>query len=106
MGPYLDVFAAYLTGPTSPETRAAARLLDVLDALKPLGPFWPEADLGPQNLTGRAPFAIAKDFVSPTDLAWTDVPHDDFDVADPKALAAPWLYAVVPPSGRFLKLDP
>jgi hypothetical protein len=106
MGPYLDVFAAYLTGPTSAETRAAARLLDVVDALKPLGPFWPEADLGPRAMTGRAPFVPAEDFVSPTDLAWSDVAHDDFAVADPKAIAAPWIYAVVPPNGRFIKLEP
>ncbi|MDB5098441.1 MAG: hypothetical protein JWM80_2862 [Cyanobacteria bacterium RYN_339] len=104
MGPYVDVFAAYLTGPNSAETRAAARLLDVLDALKPLGPFWPSSDLGPQNLPGRAPWTVANDFVSPTDLAWTDVPHDDFNTVEPKALLTPWLYAVVPADGRFIKL--
>jgi hypothetical protein len=106
MGPYVDVFAAYLTGPNSAETRAAARLLDVMDALKPLGPFWPNADLGPQHLPGRAPWTVAADFVSPTDLAWTDLPHDDFNTVEPRAIANPWLYAVVPPDGRFIKLAP
>jgi len=60
--------------------------------------------VGPRTLPGHAPFNIAADFESPTDLAWSGVPYEDFDVADPKALAAPWLYAVVPPSGKFLTI--
>jgi len=91
--PYADDLTAFLTGPKSGATIATARFLDALV------PQFPPAKFGPKHLPGRAPWAIDPAFVSPTDLAWAGLPHQDFNVKGP--LDPPWPGAIVPADHHY-----
>lgn len=90
--PHLQTLTTFLFGENDPRTKQVKSALDVLDGLArdahhvPLvGKFWP--------LPERARPAVNRDFVSPTDLAWADLPHYDYNVKPEtpidKELAAP-----------------
>ena len=77
--PHMETTAKVLFGPDDPRTLQARQALDTLDGLArdarriPLvGRLWP--------LPSRERAAINRDFVSPTDLGWADLPHWDFNV--------------------------
>lgn len=79
--PYSETFAGYLFGPKDYRTQSVGKLLDTLDWIKAHAPKLPiVGDLGLSHLPARAKPQIKTDFVSPSDLAWADVPHDDFNV--------------------------
>lgn len=77
--PHADTLTRFAFGPNDPRSRRIQTSLDQLDGLARdarrvpgLGAFWP--------LPSRAPVQVSRDFVSPTDLAWADMPHWDFAV--------------------------
>ena len=81
MLPYAEALLAYERGPKDPFTIAAGDVLDVLAwgrdnaiALMLTG------GLGFRPLPVRTHLRIKTDFVSPTDLAWANVVHSDFNV--------------------------
>ncbi|HEY9855344.1 MAG TPA: YiiX/YebB-like N1pC/P60 family cysteine hydrolase [Stenomitos sp.] len=79
--PYSETFAGYLFGPKDSRTESVGKLLDTIDWVKAHAPKLPiVGDLGLSHLPARAKPQIKKDFVSPSDLAWADVPHSDFNV--------------------------
>lgn len=77
--PHLDVLTGFFFGAKDPRTQAASKTLDSLDALArdmrrlPLvGRFWP--------LPARPHHEATRNFISPTDLGWADLPHWDYNV--------------------------
>ncbi len=69
--PFADALAALTTGRRSPFTAAAGLGLDALDLLHASG-----LTAAPR----RASRLPDDDFVSPSDLAWAAIPHQDFNV--------------------------
>jgi hypothetical protein len=69
-----------------------------------LAPHWPAHGFGLADLPARAPFTADLDFVSPSDLAYSGMPHEDFNSRSGESLDAPWPHAVVPPDGHYGKL--
>lgn len=79
--PHSEVLASFMFGPKDGRTQMAGKVLDSLDWLKKNMPDLPViGDLGLSNLPERAKPALKTDFVSPTDLAWADMPHADYNV--------------------------
>lgn len=79
--PHSEVFASFLYGPKDGRTQMAGKVLDSLDWLKKNVPDLPViGDLGLSKLPERAKPALKSDFVSPTDLAWADLSHADYNV--------------------------
>jgi len=77
--PHAETLTRFAFGPEDPRSRRIHASLDQLDGLArdarrvpALGSLWP--------LPSRAPVQVSSDFVSPTDLAWADLPHWDFAV--------------------------
>lgn len=99
--PYADALSAYITGPHSSETKAVARFLDLLDAVRHLAPHWGRPGFSPVDLPGRAPWLADGDMESPTDLAWSSLPHEDYHVLPGWPVNPPWPYAIVPENGHF-----
>lgn len=89
--PYADVLAALFTGPDSGLTHTTASALRALDQL---------------HLPLRAPWTTLSDVITPTDLAWTDLPHEDFQVRADMPISGPWPHALVRGKGRFHKALP
>lgn len=101
--PYADAIAALFTGPHSKATKAASTFLDVLDRLHGLGltTRWPRPGFGLADLPHRAPWVVNPDFVSPSDLAWAGLPHEDYNVLPGQPMDPPWSHAIVPADGHF-----
>ncbi len=99
VGPHLDVLTGFFFGPDDPRTRSASKTLDNLDALArdarrwPLiGRFWP--------VPSRPRLENTRDFVSPTDLGWADLPHWDYNVKPSFPIDKPAVEAKKPPYQR------
>lgn len=97
--PHLDVLTGFFFGKDDPRTKAAAKTLDNLDALArdarrwPLiGRFWP--------LPSRPKAETNRNFVSPTDLGWADLPHWDYNVKPGFPIDKPAVEATKPPYTR------
>lgn len=79
--PHSEVLASFMFGPKDGRTKSVGQVLDSLDWLKKHVPDLPViGDLGLGNLPERARPSLKTDFVSPTDLAWANIPHDDYNV--------------------------
>jgi hypothetical protein len=79
--PHSEVLMSFLYGPQDSRTQMAGKVLDSLDWLKQNVPDLPViGDLGLGNLPERAKPTLKRDFVSPTDLAWADLPQRDYNV--------------------------
>lgn len=97
--PHVDILTAFFFGKEDPRTQAAVKTLDSLDALArdarrwPLvGRFWP--------LPSRPPVETNRNFVSPTDLGWADIPHWDYNVKPDFPIDKPAVEAKKPPYMR------
>ncbi len=79
--PHSEVLMSFLYGPDDGRTQTAGKVLDSLDWLKKNVPDLPViGDLGLGKLPERAKPTLKTDFVSPTDLAWADLPARDYNV--------------------------
>ena len=79
--PHSEVLASFLYGPKDGRTQMADKVLDTLEWLKQNAPDLPLlGDLGLGKLPERAKPTLKTDFVSPTDLAWANLPHEDYNV--------------------------
>lgn len=79
--PHSEVLASFLYGPKDGRTQMADKVLDTLEWLKKNAPDLPVVgDLGLGKLPERAKPSLKTDFVSPTDLAWANLTHKDYNV--------------------------
>ncbi len=83
--PYSEPLAALAFGRNSSRTKGITRFLDTCDWLKSHPPFaWVSGWL-PSRATPR----IDGSFISPTDLAWANLPHEDYNVKPGEHLDSP-----------------
>lgn len=79
--PHSEVLMTFLYGPNDFRTQAARTVLDTIDWLKQNVPDLPiVGNFGLDLLPERAKPQLKTDFVSPTDLAWSDLPARDYNV--------------------------
>jgi len=79
--PHSEVLMSFLYGPDDGRTQAAGKVLDTIEWLKDKVPELPVVgDFGLSKLPERAKPQLKSDFVSPTDLAWADLPARDYNV--------------------------
>ena len=97
--PHLDTLSKFFFGEQDPRTQAATKTLDNLDALARDARRWPLIGrLWP--LPSRPRVEATRDFVSPTDLGWANVPHADFNVKPEFPIDKPAVEAKKPPYQR------
>ena len=87
--PYSQVICGYLFGPKDGRTEGAGHLLDALDRVKRATGHLPLLGHSMDWLPARAALKIKSDFVSPTDLAWADVAHTDYNVRPDHPITPP-----------------
>lgn len=88
--PYSETILSYLYGPKDSRTRTVGQVLDDLYWVKSHAPHLPiVGSFGLDKLPTRAKPTTKKDFVSPTDLGWADLPHRDFNVKPSHPLDPP-----------------
>jgi hypothetical protein len=88
--PHAEVFASYLFGPHHAQTQATTRLLDRIAWLKEnlaALPLIDEPDLA--FLPTRAQPTVKRDFVSPSDLAWSGLPYRDYNLKPGHSIERP-----------------
>lgn len=79
--PHAEVLSSFLYGPKDGRTQAVGGVLDTLEWLKQNVPELPfVGNFGLSNLPERAKPSLKTDFVSPSDLAWSDHFTRDYNV--------------------------
>ncbi len=79
--PHSEVLASFLFGPNDGRTQAVGKVLDSMEWVQKHAPDLPVVgDFGLHNLPERAKPSIKTDFVSPTDLAWSGLSGENYNV--------------------------
>lgn len=83
--PYSEVLCGFMFGPKDSRTHFFGGVLNVSEWLKHHAPFsWVSG-----GLPDRGALRVDNHFISPTDLAWANVPHQDYEVKKGQTLGPP-----------------